>query len=278
MTTHSPTTDQIRTEWDGIAPRFDGFVTPASMGFGAQLLRRVDVRPGVRFLDVAAGSGALSIPAARLGAEVVAIDIAPGMIERLNARAQVERLANLDALVMDGQALEFPDDTFDVSASLNGVSVFPDFHRGLREMVRVTRREGLLLIATFGAPQKAEFLRFFMGALQASVPDFTPLPLDPPPLPFQVADPNRLHAELVDAGLVEVQVDAVTWDMHFDSARHFWDVVTSSNPIGARLVAGLTAEQRTAAQRVLDGMLRERAGGAPGAVLHVEMNVGIGAK
>ena len=51
-------------------------------------LRRADLRPGMRFLDVAAGSGALSIPAARLGAQVLAADMSPVMLERLKARAR----------------------------------------------------------------------------------------------------------------------------------------------------------------------------------------------
>jgi len=59
----------------------------------------------MRFLDVAAGTGALSIPAARLGAQVMATDISPAMVKRLNARAREEGLPNLDARVMDGLAL-----------------------------------------------------------------------------------------------------------------------------------------------------------------------------
>lgn len=278
MSTQAASADRIRADWDAIATRFDQFVTPEAIQFGTEILRRVDVGRGVRLLDVAAGSGALSVPAARLGAEVVAFDIAPGMVERLKVRAQVEGLAKLEAVVMDGQDLKFPDETFDISVSQNGVSLFPDFSAGLREMVRVTKRKGRVVISAFGAPQKAEFLTFFVGALRAVIPGFTPLPLNPPPLPFQVADPTMLHRHLVDAGLVDVHVDTARWDMHFESARHFWDLVTSSNPMGAQWAAEMSAEQQTAVQRVLDGMLRERSGGAPGAVLHVEMNVGTGTR
>ena len=57
---------------------------------------------------------------------------------------------------------------------------------------------------------------------------------------------------------------------------HLWNVFTSSNPIGAQLVGGLTPEQRTDVWQVLDGMLRERSGGGPGAVLHADINIGTG--
>jgi hypothetical protein len=70
----------------------------------------------------------------------------------------------------------------------------------------------------------------------------------------------------------------VTWQMEFRSAAHFLDWVPSSNPIGAGLVAGLTQEQKSAVHDVLDGMLRERSGGRPSAVLNTEVNIGIGTK
>lgn len=278
MTRHGLDTEQRRDTWDSLAPRYDEFVTPESIDFGRTALRYVDVRPGSRFLDVAAGSGALSIPAARHGADVVATDIAPTMIERLAARAHSEGLGNLQAVVMDGHDLEFADGSFDVSGSQDGVSLFPGLKRGLREMVRVTRPGGRVLVVAFGAPRKAEFLGFFTSAVQAAVPGLTPLPTDSPPLPFQVSDPETLRQRLVEAGLSDVTVETTTWDMEFDSAVHFWDMVTSSNPIGAQLVAGLTPGQRTEVQQVLDGMLRERSGGKPGAVLHTAVNIGTGTK
>lgn len=139
MTTPSTmlTSDQMRDSWDRIAEDFDRLSTPHTIRLGEQAVERVGLRPGMRFLDVAAGSGGLSLPAARLGARVVATDIAPTMIARLSARAGEEGLANLEGRVMDGYALDLEDDSFDVSGSQNGVSLFPDQKRGLGEMVRV---------------------------------------------------------------------------------------------------------------------------------------------
>jgi ubiquinone/menaquinone biosynthesis C-methylase UbiE len=269
---------QVRDAWENIAARYDEFVTPLNTVLAEQALPLAELRPGMRVLDVAAGSGALSIPAARLGAHVVATDIAPTMIERLTARTRAEGLNNLEGLVMDGYALDLDDDTFDVAGSQNGVSLFPDVKRGLAELVRVTKPGGRVLIVAFGALQRAEFLSFLMGAIKAAVPGFTGIPMDPPPLPFQLADPDKLRQELGDAGLTDVRVETVTWQMEFPSATHFLDWVPSSNPIGAGLVAGLTEEQKSSVQQVLDGMLRERSGGYPGAVLNTEINIGIGTK
>lgn len=277
MTIHTPTTEQIRDAWDGLAARFDEFTMPEwTLPFGERVIGRVDLQPGARVLDVACGSGALAIPAARVGADVVAVDIAPTMIERLRARASAEGLSNIEGRVMNGEALELPDDTFDLAASLNGVSLFPNLTGGLKEIVRVTKPGGRVLIVTFGAPQRAEFLTVLMGALKASVPGFTPLSMDPPPLPFQLADPGRFHRELVDAGLTDVRVDAVTWEKTFASADHFWDVITTGHPIVVQLTRDLTNDQRADVKQVIEGMFRERSGGAPNAVIHTEMNIGIG--
>jgi ubiquinone/menaquinone biosynthesis C-methylase UbiE len=274
MTTQTPTQDQIRGAWDAVAAGFDEFVTPQTLRLGEEIVGRLGLEPGMRFLDVATGSGALALPAARLGAQVVAVDIAPTMIERLRTRADVEGLPNLDGQVMNGQALELDDGTFDVSASLNGVSLFPDLAGGLAELVRVTKPGGRVLIAAFGPLPKAEFIALFFGALRAVVPDSTP----PPPLPFQVADPDVLRHRLTEAGLTGVTVEQVTWETRFESSTHFWNLVLSSNPIAVRMTADLTPEQTADVRQVLDGMLRERSGGTPGAVLHAEVNIGIGTK
>lgn len=273
-----PTPGQIRDAWDRISPGFDRFATPLTMRLGEEALRRVEVRAGTTLLDVAAGSGALCIPAARLGARVVATDVSPGMIERLKVRAREEGLDGLDARVMDGHALDLEDDTFDVAGSQNGVSLFPDLDRGLAEMVRVTRPGGRVLIVAFGPLPKAEFLTFFLSAMRATIPDFTGPPMDPPSLPFQAADPAELRRRMIKAGLQGVRVETITWDAEFRSGAHLWDVATSSNPMGAAVVADLTEDRRAKVREVLDGMLRERSGGGSAAVLHADVNVAIGTK
>lgn len=274
----TPTTDQIRDAWDGLAEGFDEFVTPLTIEIGEEAVQRLGVRPGVRVLDVAAGSGALALPAARLGAQVLATDISPTMVERLDGRAREEGLSTLESAVMDGQDLDLADDTFDLAVSLNGVSLFGDLARGLGEMVRVTKPGGRALIAAFMPPPKTEFIAIFVGALQATIPGFTGLPTDPPPLPFQVSDPTAMRRRLGDAGLTDIHVDTAVLDMEVGSADAYWDAFVHSNPIGAMLVADLTEAQQEEVRQVLDRMLRERSGGTPSAVLSNEVIMGIGAK
>jgi ubiquinone/menaquinone biosynthesis C-methylase UbiE len=268
----------IETAWTEIAPAYDEFVTPSNQSIAEEALRRAGLRPEMRVLDVAAGSGALSIPAARAGAKVLATDLSPAMIDRLDARARGEGLANLTGRVMDGHDLELADDSFDIACSQFGVMLFPDLSQGLRELVRVTKPGGRVLLVTMGPPSEIEFLGVFLEAVGSVVPDFTGLPTDPPPLPFQVSDPDKLRAELADAGLTDVRVATVNHPLEFESGVRMWDWVTASNPIGKELVADLTGAQTAAVRTALDDALRERADGSGAAVLHNAVNVGIGTK
>jgi ubiquinone/menaquinone biosynthesis C-methylase UbiE len=278
-TVTTPELDETRAAWDRIAPGYDEFVTPTGdWALPGEALQQAGLRRGMRFLDVASGSGALSLPAARLGAEVTAVDLSAVMVERLHARARQEGLTNVEGEVMDGHDLRFGDDTFDLAGSQFGVMLFPDLPRGLSEMVRVTKPEGRVLMVTYGDPSRVEFLTFFLGAMQAAIPGFTGVPMDPPPLPFQVADPDRLRTEMVAAGLTAVRVEAGIEPLAFESAEHMWAWVTNSNPIGAGLVADLSDEQRAAVRQVLDGMLREHSGGGPGASLTAGVNIAVGTK
>jgi ubiquinone/menaquinone biosynthesis C-methylase UbiE len=276
VATHDLT--RTRQAWDEIAAGYDEFVTPTHMWLGDEAIRRAGLDAGMRFLDVAAGSGALSIPAARHGARVTATDISTEMLERLGARAKAEGLRDLETRIMDGHALELEDDTFDVAGSQYGIMLFPDLPRGLSELVRVTRPGGRVFLVVYGPPTQVEFLGFFLGAIQAVVPGFTGPPLDPPPLPFQVADAEKLRLALAGAGLKDIRVETVTQQMKFASGKALWDWVVNSNPIGAMLVADLTEAHEAAVQRALDGMLRERAGGSGPAILTDPNHIGIGTK
>jgi len=264
--------------WDAIADRYDEHVAPGEAELALAALQLAGLQAGDSFLDVAAGPGGLSLPAARLGATVLATDWSPRMIERFNERAKAE---GLDAVgqVMDCHALDLADDSYDVTGSLFGVMLVPDQAKALREMVRVTKPGGRVLLIAYGDVAEFEAFHVFLSAIQAVVPEFEGPPEDEPMLEFQVADPEVLRQRLTDAGLADVTVDTSHQErITVQSGQQLWDWTVGSNPIPAMLVADLTDEQRDDILRVLDGMLRERANGHGAAVLSAPLNIGVGTK
>ena len=208
---------------------------------------------------------------------MLATDWAPKMIEYFNARAGAE---GLDAVgrVMDCHALDIADDTYDLTGSQFGVMLVPDQAQALREMVRVTKPGGRVLVTAYGNPDEFQALHLFIGAVQAVVPEFEGPAEDEPMLEFQVADPDVLRQRLIDAGLKDVTVDTSNQErIEVRTGQQLWDWCLGGNPIPGMLVADLTDGQRADIIRVLDGMIREKATDAT-AVLTAPLNIGVGTK
>jgi ubiquinone/menaquinone biosynthesis C-methylase UbiE len=272
-------TDDTRAAWDTIAPGYDRTNTPTQMWLGNEGLRRAGLLPGMRFLDVAAGSGALSIPAARLGARVLATDQSAVMLELLEKRARKEGLS-IETRVMDGHALQLDDNSFELAGSQFGVMLFPDMPRGIREMARVVKPGGRVLMSVYGDPHRIEFFGFFVEAIQSVRPDFTGPPMDPLPLPFQLQDPEKLRQELAAAGLSHIKVESIIETTKFRNGTELWDWLTGSNPIVEIVLEelNLSSDERQIIQDALERLVRERAGGSGAAELTNPINIGVGTK
>ena len=113
-----------------------------------QFVERLQLKPGVKFLDVACGSGNLAIPAARAGATVTGMDIAPAMVEQARENASREGLkAQFDE--GDAEALQYADESFDVVASMFGAMFAPRPDVTSSELLRVCKRGGKIAMANW---------------------------------------------------------------------------------------------------------------------------------
>ena len=268
-----------REAWDAIAEAYDAFVTVGEEELATQALLLAGLRAGDRFLDVAAGTGGLSLPAARLGAKVTATDWSPRMIERFEARVREEGIEGAQGRVMDCHALDFPDAEFDITGSQFGVMLVPNQPQALAEMARVTRPGGRVLLVAYANPAEFEALQTFIGALHAAVPDFQGLPDDPPPLEFQVSDPEVMRHRLTEAGLADVKVDSTHRErVVVDSGQQLWDWCLGGNPIPGMLVADLPEDRRVAIRSILDAAVAERANDHGEAVFTAPVNIGMGTR
>ncbi|MGK0489947.1 MAG: SAM-dependent methyltransferase [Sphingomonas echinoides] len=171
----------------------------------AALERVGSVGRGVRVLDIGAGTGALSMPAAYSGAAVMAIDIAPGMVELLSDR--LAPFPDATARIMDGQALTFNDGEFDAAFSIAGVSIFQDWRRSLSEQVRVLRSGGKAALATWRTMPGGGPFVIMAQAMRAVFPDR--LPPHAPDGFLTLSEPARMAKAMEDAGLLNVEVDVI---------------------------------------------------------------------
>src|ERR671910_1890406 len=110
---------------------------------GPRLVEACGIGPGMRVLDVAAGTGNASIPAARTGASVTASDLTPELLDAGRARAKAEGL-ELDWVEADAENLPFDDGSYDVVMSAIGAMFAPHHQETADELVRVCRPGGTL--------------------------------------------------------------------------------------------------------------------------------------
>jgi SAM-dependent methyltransferase len=120
---------------------------------------------------------------------------------------------------MDGHSLALEDNSFDMAGSQFGVMLFPDAPKGISEMARVVKPGGRVLMTVFGDPREVDFFAFFVRGIQSVRPDFTGPPMDPPPLPFQLQDPQRLRREFANVGLKDVKVETITEPLEFQTGK-----------------------------------------------------------
>jgi ubiquinone/menaquinone biosynthesis C-methylase UbiE len=149
------------------------FVSP----LGPILVQAAGVKPSDRVLDVAAGTGSASIPAAEIGARVVASDLTPELLE-IGRRDAEARGINLDWRTADAEALPFGDDEFDVVLSAIGVMFAPHHQAAADELIRVCRPGGTIAVLSW-TPEG------FIGQLFAAMKPYAPPPppgAQPPPL------------------------------------------------------------------------------------------------
>ena len=156
--------------FDGVARRYDLLNDLLSLG-RTKAWRKVATqviapKPGMRILDIAAGTGSSSRPLADAGADVVPLDFSKGMLD-----AGRKRHPDLAFTQGDALALNFKDNEFDVTTISFGLRNTSDTSKALRESFRVLKPGGRIVVVEFSQPTNKIFrtiyLRYLMRALPA---------------------------------------------------------------------------------------------------------------
>ena len=160
---------EVAAMFDGVAERYDLTNDLLSLG-QTRLWRRavtsaVDAKPGERVLDLAAGTGTSSMPFLLAGASVVACDFSQGMLE-----VGRQRHPDLDFAAGDAMRLPFKDGVFDAVTISFGLRNVEDTTAALRELHRVTKPGGRLLVCEFSHPRFAPFRTVYLEYLMRALP------------------------------------------------------------------------------------------------------------
>lgn len=136
---------KLRATW--IAGDFGKIAESFTYG-AAEFVERLNLKPGMRVLDAACGSGNQSIPAARAGAVVTGVDIAPNLLEQAQKRANVENL-KIKFGEYDVENMPFENGEFDVVMSMFGAMFAPRPELVAAELVRVCRAGGTIALGNW---------------------------------------------------------------------------------------------------------------------------------
>jgi len=142
---------------------------------GEELCEAMELRPGSKVLDVAAGNGNVTLAAARRWCNVTSTDYVAALLERGRERAVAERL-DIDFREADAEALPFPDSSFDAVVSTFGVMFTPDQDKAAAEMLRVCKPGGRIIMGNWTADGHIGQMFKMIGQFAPPPPNF-PSPL-----------------------------------------------------------------------------------------------------
>ena len=220
--------DQIPEKWSNIASAYHAAFESLTSQFADDVLHRLKPKIGESVLDVAAGTGAFSIAAAKLGADVLATDFADGMVDHIQSRVDEALMHNIKVKVMDGQALDIDDASYDISVSIVGLIFFPDIEKGFAELKRVLKPGGRCAVVCWDIPKNFDMMKLLKQSIETAVPDFK-MP-EQTPVWARLVGEQALHEKFQQAGFDRVDVKTIDGLLTLDSVEDFWSAFISSSP------------------------------------------------
>ena len=247
--------DAQRQEWDSVAAGWEKWwelIEGGAQRVSDRLLELADVQSGHRVLDVATGIGEPAVTAAhRVGAtgHVVATDQSPQMLAIAQERVAGLGLQNVEFKVMDAEALDLPERSFDAVLCRWGLMFLPDLKAALSGMWRSLTPGGRMATCVWDVPPKVPMVSLAMGVIR----NMFQLPPPPPgmPSPFGLADTAALEQALRDAGFSDVRSERMTVVVEFPSATGYADFLKDIAPPVRAMLANQPEERQIEAWQAI---------------------------
>jgi len=232
--------------WDRISELYLREVDPRFATVVEHVVKRADLKPGHRVVDLGTGTGSVAIEAAGLvgpAGKVTGVDISPDMLALTRRRVVESGYTNID--LREGRAEQLPagDGSFDVLLASLSLMYVIDRAAAAREMRRVLRPGGRFVAAVWAAAERCDIVLF-----QQTAGRFAPPPPVPGVGPGALADPTGFLSQLADVGIdVRVETEELGFDFHdFELA---WEVLAGVT------TAQLPPERRQEAKEAVQAVM-----------------------
>jgi ubiquinone/menaquinone biosynthesis C-methylase UbiE len=216
-----------RYGWDKAANCYEMYWARQLKVAQDRLLTLAELRPGQHVLDVACGTGLVTLrAAAQVGpaGRVVGTDISEVMIERLHDAAASAGLTQVVGQRADAEALGLPEETFDVGLCALGLMYIPEPVRALEHIGRALRPGGRVVVAVWGERAKCGWAEVFPIVERRVASDVCPLF-------FQMGAGETLRHTLTAAGFNQVEVYRIATTLWYDSAEAACGAAFAGGPV-----------------------------------------------
>jgi SAM-dependent methyltransferase len=236
----------MRKSWGARTQTYLEEAAPNTAEHTKRLFEELAPQPGQRVLDVATGPGVVAIAAALAvgpDGEVVATDLTPEWGPVVAERAKSMGLSNVTFTAMGAEALDLPDDAFDLAYCQFGLMFVPEPVRALREMRRVLKPDGRLGVVVWSTADRVPCIALVNRHLAPLIPPDAPE--RQLPTPVQLGEPGLIERLVTEAGFAGVRAVRHTLDFVSGGAEEMWHGRVENGPphIQAAYKA-LSAEQR----------------------------------
>jgi ubiquinone/menaquinone biosynthesis C-methylase UbiE len=251
-------TERVRQDWESQASSWyaerDSLLA-ASRPIHEWLVQHLEPAEGERVLEIAAGPGDTGFLAAtRLGkGRLISTDLAPSMVDAARKRGTELGIQNVEFRVLDAQAMDLDDGSFDGVICRWGFMLMPDPSAALGECKRVLVAGGRLVFAVFTGPDENPFasiparILIEAGHMQRPAPEWTPGIL-------ALSDRRRLQSLLDAVGFTSTRVEGVDMTWTFVSTDEYWNFLVDLTALGP-LVRSLRTPERDAVRTAIDARL-----------------------
>ena len=252
-----------RYGWDVAAHDYEALWQTQLAETQATLVAWASLAPGERVLDVACGTGLVAFAAARAvgpDGRVLGIDLSGQMVDAARQRAGERQFSNVSFARMDAEELDLPDASFEVALCALGLMYMPDPQQALREMRRVLRPAGRMVIAVWGERSRCGWSALFQ-IVEAEVAS------EVCPLFFRLGQPDTLAQLCTDAKFEAIEQRRIAATLAWADADEACNAAFVGGPVAlawSRFGADVRARVRARYLEAIEPWRQDQGYGVPG--------------